>query len=453
MSSVSGAGAPQRLGKILILPISIHVGLLIIFDLGDHLAPALLLVGVGFLGVFLAERHLRGCSWRSVWWPILVVAAILRALLLPLPPSLSEDVERYVWDGRVASSGFNPYKMPPDAPELAPLRDALWEGLPHRQVPTVYPPLAETLFAIAALLPASVFNLKLILVLFDLGTCGLLLLLARSWSLPPERTLWYAWNPLVTVEIAGMGHIEGLGVVLVVLVTALLAIDSGKVGRASIAAAGAVLTKLVPILALPVWGRQSGHPRRFIFLAFVFSAMGLLPVVISTGGAPPGLVEYGVSWEFNGPIFEPLWRLLERLDLQPAVEAGLDWLKGLTGEHDVWNHLYPFNYPQLWAKVVLSLGLLSALIWSWRTKDTAQSLGRVFGSMLIFSATVYPWYVLWVLPWAALLRHPAWLGLSGLLFFSYVPQFWDVPLFPWIQALIWLPFVGILLVERRWSTR
>ena len=453
MSLPTAGRTTQRFGKIVILPILAHVGLLILFDLGDHLAVTLLLVAAGFLGVWLAERQLRGQPRTSVLWLIMTVAVVLRGLLLPLPPSLSGDVERYVWDGRVLSGGFNPYELAPDAPELVPLRDSLWEDLEHRQVATVYPPLAETLFAISASLPASVYTLKTTLVFLDLGTCVLLWVLARKWSLPPERILWYAWNPLVTVEIAGMGHVDGLGVSLVVLATTLLALSPEKLGRASFAAAGAVLAKLVPVLAVPVWGRQSGRTGWFLVVTLALAALGLLPVWISTGGAPPGLIEYGVSWEFNGPIFEPLWRVLDRLDLQSAVESGLDQLKETTGKHDFWNHLYPFNYPQLWARAVLSLGLLAALIWSWRTTDTAQSLGRVFGSILVFSATVYPWYALWVLPWAALHRRPAWLALSGLLFFSYVPQMWDVPLFPWVQALIWLPFIAVMLVGVRWSTR
>ena len=453
MSFSLGEGTTQRLGKLVIVPISAHLGLLILFNLHDHVATFLMLVGAGFLGVFLAERQLRGRSRSSMLWLILVVAALLRCLLLPLPPTLSEDVERYVWDGRVLGAGFNPYELPPEAPELMPLRDGLWEVLPHRQVPTVYPPLAQTLFVLSAWLPGSVYSLKTILVVLDLGTCALLLLLARIWSLPPERTLWYAWNPLVTVEIAGMGHVDGLGVALVVLATALLALSPGKLGSASIAAAGAVLAKLVPILSVPVWGRQSGRAGLFITVTLALALTGLLPVLISTGGLPPGLIEYGVSWEFNGPIFEPLWRLLDQLDLQPAVQSGLDRLKEMSGKHEFWNRFYAFNYPQLWAKVILSVGLLMALIWSWRAEFTPRALGRVFGSVLVFSATVYPWYALWVLPWAALLRHPGWLALSGLLFLSYIPLAWDVSLFPWVQALIWLPFVVVMLVRVRWSTR
>lgn len=447
-----GSLSVRRLGKAAILPISAHAGLLILFDLGDHFGATLLLVGAGFMGVLLAERQLRGLSWEAVVWPCLAVAAVLRVLLLPIPPSLSEDIERYVWDGRVLKEGLNPYLLPPDAPELTPLRDPLWEGLPHREVPTVYPPMAEVLFAVSASLPRSVFVLKTMLIVLDLAACFLLLRLARTWSLPLERTLWYAWNPLVTMEIAGMGHIDGFGVFLVVLVTALLARFPRRLGWAAAAAAGAVLTKLVPVLAVPVWSRQSHHKIWFALLALGLCVAGLLPVVVSADGVPPGLSTYAVSWEFNGPLFEPLWRLLDRTNLVAAVETGLNRLKEATNKHELWNRLYPLNYPQLWAKMMLGVGLVVALIWSWRTAETARSLRRVFGSVLIFSATVYPWYALWVLPWAALTRHRAWLVLSVLLFLSYAPKFWGVPMFPWIQVLIWCPFSVLILLEWRWST-
>ncbi|MGA0420868.1 MAG: hypothetical protein ACO3P9_12695, partial [Phycisphaerales bacterium] len=52
------------------------------------------------------------------------------------------------------------------------------------------------------------------------------------------------------------------------------------------------------------------------------------PVAISAGGVPPGLVTYGISWEFNGPLYEPLWRALEGLGLLPWSPLGGGWLTG-----------------------------------------------------------------------------------------------------------------------------
>ncbi len=269
-------------------------------------------------------------------------------------------------------------------------------------MPTVYPPLALVLFILSGWLPAPVLGLKSLLAALDLGSCAMLWLLAKRWRLPTERSVWFAWNPLLTVEVAGMGHIDGLGIALVILTTVLLVQRPQRFLGAALSATGAVLSKLVPVLAAPTWGRLSRQSWLFVILVMLLSTTGLVPMMVGTAGAPPGLVRYGVSWEFN--------------------------------------HIYPLNYPQLWAKGVLAIGLALALLWAWRTPDTVASLRRVFGSAILFSATVYPWYALWVLPWAALDRSKPWLTLSGLLFLSYIPQVLDVPLFPWLFGAIWLPF-------------
>lgn len=413
---------------------------------------ALLLVGAAMAGLVLAEARLRG-SQRLTNRSVLGVALVLRILLLPLPPTLSDDVHRYVWDGRVLLAGFNPYRLAPEDPELVPLRDEQWQLLPHRDVPTVYPPLAQALFSIAASAPGPVLLIKALLAVVDLGSCWLVLTLARRWRLPAGAALWYAWNPLVTVEIAGMGHVDGLGVAAALLATYLLAGPTRRPVAAAAAAAAAVLAKLVPAVALPIWARQGGRPMQFLIAALAMTAACLLPLAITTGGPPPGLVEYGVSWEFNGPLFEPLWRSLDRLEIPSAVHAGLDRLKNRTGAHGFFNRLYPWNYPQFLAKLLLAAGLLITLICAWRLQDPLRSLRRAFGAVIVFSATVYPWYALWVLPWAALSRHVAWLALSGLLFLSYLPQHADATLYPGLFLLIWLPFLALLPASRRWSTR
>ncbi|NJL27951.1 MAG: hypothetical protein HC897_08655, partial [Thermoanaerobaculia bacterium] len=143
---------------------------------------------------------------------LLAVAAALRLVLLPLPTPLSDDISRYLWDGRVISAGFNPYRLAPEAEELAALRDEQWLAMPHKHVPTVYPPLALVAFSIASRLPWPMIGLKIVLSLADLLGCLLLIRIAARLGLPPGRVVWYAWSPLVCLETAGMGHVDALGV-------------------------------------------------------------------------------------------------------------------------------------------------------------------------------------------------------------------------------------------------
>jgi hypothetical protein len=408
-------------------------------------------MGLAFFGLVLLGRSFsHGAQPRAK--VILWVALALRLLILPLPPSLSDDALRYLWDGRVLLAEQNPYALAPESEALAPWRDSDWEILPHKEIPTVYPPAAMAVFSIAAALPGSFYVLKLLLVLFEMIGCLLLMALARRRGLPRHRIVWYAWNPLVLVEVAGMGHIDALGVAAVIATVFWLDAGARRVSRSAVAAGIGVLAKLVPLVALPMWARQSGRPWRMTWVAGLVVGAGILPVLWATGGVPPGLLEYAASWEFNGPLFEPLWRALAWIDAPTAVAKSLDQAKNLTGWHDFWNPLYHYRYPQFLAKLIL-WALLGVVVWrSLRRREIIASTGWLFGWVLLCSATVYPWYLLWVLPWAALCRQRAWLALSVSIQLSYLPQLLDVPLWPWYFVAVWAPMVLMLSRSFRWST-
>ncbi len=423
-----------------------HGALLAIRDLAAHPWLTVATLAVAFAALYGCRRvrRLRPAT-------ILGVAVALRALLVPLPPTLSDDVLRYMWDGKVLTNGSNPYALAPDAPELAALRDEAWERMPHREVEAVYPPLAMALFSIATLAAWPLLAWKLLLTAIEMAGCWLFVRWMDRRGEPPGRALLYAWNPLVTLEVAGMGHVDGVGVALMIAVVTLL--DRRPI-VAGIAAAGAVLAKLVPLLALPLWWQRAREGRRFALPATALLLAGLVPVVASTG-VPPGWVRFGVSWEFNGPLFEPLWRGLDAAGAEEGLHHLFDRAKQWTGAHEFWNRFYPWVYPQLLAKG--ALGLLLAVLWwrIWRRRSLTPPVatGRVFGALILCSATVYPWYLLWVLPWAAAAGHRGWLALSGLAVLSYLPQHAGLELMPWVFAAIWGPFAWLSWSGRRWSSR
>jgi hypothetical protein len=421
--------------------VGLGAALVLVGDLARHVPLTLCLLGTAFLWLVFAARRLeRTASGKT----ILLGALLLRIPLLALPLTLSDDALRYLWDGRVALAGFNPYALPPSDPALAPLREdlgGLWKRLPHAEVPTVYPPLAVAAFSIASRLPLPVLAWKTLVTAADLGTCFLLLELARRRGIPEGRTVWYAWSPFVALEVAGMGHVDALGVAATV--GAALALTARHEISAGAWAAAGVLAKLVPAAALPMWARQSGRPLRLLGTAAVLVAAAVLPVVAATGGVPPGLVTYGVSWEFNGPVYEPLWRLIDAAGAAPFLSRTLEAVERRTEMWYAWDWIYPYLYSRLLAKLLLAAGMGLAVLLSRRETDTVAGTRRLFGTLLLLSATVYPWYLLWVLPWAALTRHPAWLTLSGLILLSYLP----VPLMPWVYLAIWVPF-AILLFRR-----
>jgi hypothetical protein len=477
-------------------------GLAALGDPARRLPAALALLAVASLAwaaaCVLAERALPALSRRSAAAAVLAVAALVRLPLLALPPTLSDDLLRYLWDGRVAAAGANPYALAPDAPELTPLRDDLWQRLPHRQVPTVYPPLALAGFSIAAALPRPILAWKALVTAVDLAGCAALLALARRRGLPAARAAWYAWSPLVALEVAGMGHVDALGVAAAVAAVLALSpksaaegaggdrgvraaaapppVPASAVGRsvaptaagavgqppgvpsraavvvAAGAAAAGALAKLAPLAALPLLARTSRRPSLFLAIAAVLVVAGLAPVVAAVGGVPPGLVVYGVSWEFAGPLYEPLWRLLDAAGADRAAALLLDRLKAATGWHDGPNRLYPFLYPRLLAKLLLAAGAGAVVLRSLGDREPVLGSRRLFGGLLVCSATVYPWYLLWVLPWAALGRRAPWLLAAALAPLLYLPQHAGVELFPGVWAAVWGP-PALVAAAAAWRAR
>ncbi|MFQ5524760.1 MAG: glycosyltransferase 87 family protein [Thermoanaerobaculia bacterium] len=426
---------------VLLVP---YLGLAATGDLGSRLGVALACFGAALAAMVWARRWQPVPSARVV----ILVATAMRLLLLPIQPSLSDDIYRYVWDGKVAGAGLNPYELSPDAPELASLRGDIWLELDHRDVATVYPPLALTLFSIAARFPWPILAWKLIVTIADLIACYFLCRLAATRKCGRGGAIWYAWNPLAVVETAGMGHVDALGVCFVLVAVWALAVKRDST-TAALAAAAGILSKLVPLILVPAWMRQSPRPWVFAGLVGLTLIFAFGPVATSVGGIPSGYVRFGTSWEFNGPLYEPLWRGLDAIDSRDFVEDILDRRKERSEEHEYWNRFYPWNHPRMHARLLLA-GLLGGLvIAAWRKPDPVTTGGRVLEATLLCSATVYPWYLLWLLPFAALEERRAWLVLccSGIL--AYVPQFTQTPMMPWIFAALWGPYAAMRLLDMR----
>ena len=78
---------------------------------------------------------------------------ILRISWWPSPPSPSEDVWRYLWDGQRAYLGLSVFSEAPGSAVLQltghqvdPILLSIFPKIGHAEVPTVYPPGAQLFF-------------------------------------------------------------------------------------------------------------------------------------------------------------------------------------------------------------------------------------------------------------------------------------------------------------------
>jgi alpha-1,6-mannosyltransferase len=291
----------------------------------------------------------------------LALAALWHVLFLRMPPGLDDDIHRYVWDGRVQRLGYNPYIVVPSEPALAGLHTSETRALNNPDVPSPYPAGAQLFFRAVTAIQESTFALKVAFVVCDFAIIFVLLDVLRRNERGAHLVLAYAWNPLLAIEVAGSGHIDIVGALLLLMSFAALGRRSRAI--AAVAFGLAVAVKLLPIVLLPVYWKHV-RMRDAVLAAAV---VGLLYVpFLNQGRIPIGsLVTYVQSFRFNDPVFAKLERVV------PQIAAGLPVL----------------------------VGFLTA---TWLRSTSPERSPDVFAwpmaASLLCAPVVYPWYLLWLLP-------------------------------------------------------
>jgi alpha-1,6-mannosyltransferase len=348
---------------------------------------------VYFLALFLFD-HTPDSS--AAFWLIVAGAIAFRLTLLPLVPTLSNDIYRYRFDGYVQHAGLNPYLVRPDEVRPAGPSGPPGHPLPGHDIPTLYPPLTELVLGLAWPALRSPQAFKLPFVFADLLLLGLLAFWVRRTRAPNVRLAIYAWNPLVVVEFAGGGHNDSLALAAVVAATFLI------IGRrevvSTLALAAAALAKVFPLVLFPLWLAQAWRRRSWRVAALsLLAALGLAalcawPYRAALTQLPVTLADYQLRWRDNNAS---LYTLIVWATRAPALAAGLG------------------------AGVVAGLALWVA----GRPGEPARAALLLFGAILLLSPNAMPWYFTWVVPFLAILPWgavtAAWLLLTVLQFLSY----------------------------------
>src|SRR5215475_8612829 len=186
--------------------------------------PFMAPLAVAAVAYLLAVRELwYGARFsRRVVYFSLALAALWHVTFLRLPPGPDDDVHRYVWDGRVQRLGYNPYLMVPADPSFADLHTDETRALNNAEVPSPYPAGAQLFFRVVMTIHESASALKVAFVICDIAIVLVLLDLLRRNGQAEHWVLAYAWHPLLAVEVAGSGHVDIVGALLLLLSAAAL---------------------------------------------------------------------------------------------------------------------------------------------------------------------------------------------------------------------------------------
>lgn len=414
-------GGERRLACALLgcgIAIGVAVGAVASFDPTREATRFLLLCGVAvvaYVGAMTVVARGLPASPRLLAAALLLAAA-WRVPLLVAPPLLSTDIYRYIWDGRIQRLGYNPYGSAPGDPTLQHLHAPITRLTEHADLPTIYPPAAELFFRAIATVDESVLAFKLAVTMCDVAIALLLL----RWLAVADRSRWwvlaYAWHPLVALEGAGSGHLDFLGVAL--LVAGALALTTHRGTLAVTLLALSVAVKFIPLVLAPRLLGRLGW-RQVAVGAFVLIALYAWFGFVLDGPVTGSLGEYARRWRFNGPAFG-------------------------------------FAEQRLGLNVALALPILGGVVvatwWRSARPDSPATWAWPLGVTLCLMPAIYPWYLVWLVPFLALgvgLPLGVW-TLSVLLTYAVwavdrAGGGWVLP--PWVVPVEY----GVVLVSVLWS--
>ena len=398
------------------------VGSVLLGNLRRHMTRFLVLYGLvclgyGFAVFWVVRRTVR----RRVLFLIVGSAMLFRlTLLCTTPPTLSDDVYRYIWDGSLTVAGVSPYAHAVDSPLLDDLDSPIRAMVNNSWMASPYLPAAQVVFsAVYRMAPGSPLAFQIAAVIFD-ALAGLLLIgLLGRVGLPRTWSLIYLWHPLVLFEFAHGAHVDALMICLTMASLWLIAgeqLGGNRTWLRSLASvmalAAATLFKGVPALLLPVVARRWKWRWTLVYGCTIIAAC--LPFGLRDGWGLTGPLDgeglfgalriYGARWNFNSGLYHYLEVLITGHNTPGAVPPDV------VGE-------VPILVAKLSAAAVL--GLILVGVWhcggrsglgrgaSWRAQLPVATPPSVvllraalvpLGAYLLLTTTVHPWYVTLIVP-------------------------------------------------------
>ncbi|MCW3047963.1 MAG: hypothetical protein JWO74_2247 [Solirubrobacterales bacterium] len=316
---------------------------------------------------------------RVAWIAATLVA--LHVIYLLSPPLSLTDLFNYLHYGRAgANAGLNPYVVLP----IATRHDAAYIYSNWHHLPSPYGPLFTLVtYALAPLpLPTAYWVFKVIILLASLGCLAIVWWLARRLGRSPQRALAIAGlNPLVLVYGLGGAHNDALMMLCALGAVALVVAGRDAAGGAASVAAVALKVSTAPLVALVV-------------LAARRRTAGLAGATVAAVGA--GVIVLAV---FAGHL--PAVGLQDRLATPLSIPSVVSVAAGLGG---VTPAVLTISH------VLLALAAAACCIAVARRRDAlVGACGALMLATVVTLAWAMPWYVGWILPFAALARR-RWLA-------------------------------------------
>ena len=435
----------------LLLNVISYISLYFLYDFRSEILNYFLTLIPAYTGYFIIVYYSLKfkTSTKNDLILILIIGLIIRLFLIPSTPVLSDDVYRYLWDGKVFAHGINPYLFAPNSPALSSLQDTIYyTNINHPGVPASYPPAAQLFFLINYWIGNQVLIWKIILLIVEMISVLFMVKLIDYFSMNRLRLAIYYLNPLVIIETYSSGHFEVIGICF--LIIALYYFYQNKSFKFLTATIMAILVKFIPfIIILPFlknkfWNKVLTIVGVVIIVLLIFSLDGAMPIA--------GIISYTNRWEFNGALYKAFTSIINFLGVVDKEWISLTY----SGRVETIYITSAFYY-----KIMAFIAMLVILVdqmkklkmtASFRGINYFQASFFVCATLLLLSPTLYPWYLIWLIPFLIFLPNWSWLFFTMLIQLSYyvlqnyhTNGVWEESNV--ILFLQYFPFYGLLIFE------
>lgn len=339
---------------------------------------------------------------------ILFLAVMVRAILFFAMPGLSDDFYRFIWDGRLIAQGINPFSHTPSFfmqshAQLGTLSTALFEQLNSQHYTTVYPPVSQLFFWLAAFispqdLMGSVFFLRLVILLFDIGNILLIQAILRRSGVNELRAAIYAFNPLVILELTGNLHFEGI--MLFFILGFVYMYQLNRVRLAALPFSLAIATKLIPLMFMPLLLKKLRLPAfiGFCTIAGGVAALSFLPFL---------------DWQFLSGITGSLDLFFRKFEFNSGLFFLFREIGWFFKGYDMVSTIGP-----LMSLAALALILIYSFWWK-KSTNILAGFSVILFIQLSLATTVHPWYVIPLVAFSCQTNFKFPIIWSALIFLTY----------------------------------
>lgn len=323
---------------------------------------------ISSLFYLLANILIKKISIENYHIFFLIVLSVLTQLsFLNYEPIGSDDIYRYMWDGKVQANNINPYSYKPMDKELNELHsNILPSKMNFKEMKTIYFPLSQWLFYVGFKISGENFwGYKFLIFISIIISIVLLYKILVHLNMEKKRLLFFILSPLIYFQFSIDGHLDAFGLPL--LISSLYFYLKDKKLYSAFFLGLSFSIKPVAIVLIPLFflnEKSIADKFKFLIVTIFTFLIQFTPYIFSSNPFEAFII-FSKNWMFNGFIFTTINSIIHNNQLARLI---------------TWICLIISLLPIYFGKIELIKKFYFAIL-----------------LMIIFSPVIHPWYLSWLL--------------------------------------------------------